>query len=152
MGDDPVEGLARTCWGEARNQGRVGMAAVASVVLNRAKAPGWWGTDIVSVCKRKYQFSCWNRDDPNLAKLLAVTDADPQFCEALAVARLAYSGQLADPTGGATYYFESHIDPPIWVRAMTQTCQIGDHKFFRANSPSIVAVTKAPSQEAKANG
>ena len=45
---DPVDILARTIWGEARNQDRVGMEAVASVILHRARNPRWWGTDVVS--------------------------------------------------------------------------------------------------------
>ena len=51
--------LARTLWGEARNQGQCGMAAVAHVVLNRAAHPRWWGHDIISVCRAPEQFSCW---------------------------------------------------------------------------------------------
>ncbi len=66
--------LARTLWGEARSEGHVGMEAVASVVLNRVKVARdhggkyWWGANIVQVCQKPYQFSCWNRSDPNFQK------------------------------------------------------------------------------------
>lgn len=128
--------LARTIWGEARGQGQAGMEAVASVVLNRvavAKERGgryWWGNDIVSVCQKPYQFSCWNRTDPNYKKLIAVTDANIHFVTSLRIARRAVAGVIADRTGGATHYHTTAI-LPYWAQGQKPTVTIGDHIFYR---------------------
>ncbi len=66
--------LAKTLYGEARGEGLSGLEAVANTIINRvntAKAKGgrfWWGNDIISVCQKPYQFSCWNKKDPNRKK------------------------------------------------------------------------------------
>src|SRR3546814_14859458 len=98
IGNDPVDLLARTIWGEARGEPVRGMEAVAAVVMNRVARPGWWGRTVASVCTKAYQFACWNEDDPNRAKLLAVTDADPIFAIARRIARRAVAGPPAAPT------------------------------------------------------
>ncbi len=87
-----IDVLARTLWGEARGEGSTGMEAVASVILNRvevAKRRGhyWWGNKIIQVCQKPYQFSCWNKQDPNFKKLIAVTADDMHFATAQRVAR-----------------------------------------------------------------
>ena len=86
--------LARTIWGEARGEGVEGMKAVANVVLNRVKISKdrggfWWGNDITSVCKKPFQFSCWNKSDPNFKKLQIVDTKDLYFSTALRIARRA---------------------------------------------------------------
>src|SRR3546814_13540556 len=65
-----IDVLARTVWGEARGESVRGMEAVASVVVNRvrraiARGGYWWGNDVVGVCLRPCQFSCWADGDPN---------------------------------------------------------------------------------------
>lgn len=127
-----VDILARTLFGEARNQGKEGMEAVACVVLNRARAPGWWGHSLISVCLKRSQFSCWNKDDPNYPLLKAVDEYDATFRHALEVAQKAKDGLLADSTGGATHYFERHLKPPpAWASRLTFTGRIGDHLFYK---------------------
>ena len=127
--------LARTLWGEARGEGGTGMEAVASVILNRvavAQSRGgkyWWGADIISVCQKPYQFSCWNRSDPNYKKLLAVTDKDIHFATALRIARRAVAGTLADTTNAATHYHEKAIHP-FWAEGQTPVAIIGSHIFY----------------------
>lgn len=122
--------LARTIWGEARNQGIAGMQAVAAVILNRAARPGWWGHDVKSVCLKNRQFAAWNFDDPNRNKMLALTDADPAYRQCLEVADEALSGNLIDPTGGATHYHTTAI-VPYWAKGETPSCVIGDHVFYK---------------------
>lgn len=128
---DAKDVLARTLWGEARNQSDGGMKAVACVVLNRVKDPGWWGHDIPSVCLKPSQFSCWNKDDPNLPKLEAVTAADPVFTKCLQIAHLAVGGALIDITGGSTHYYERHLKPPKWAIGLSPNVTRGDHLFFK---------------------
>lgn len=131
MSEVAIDTLARTIWGEARGQGVAGMIAVANVVMNRVAKPGWWGRDVPSVCLKKYQFSCWNQGDPNLKKLLTVTEADPQFDQAVAIATKAVAGELADTTNHATSYKESALPwPADWGRPVDPVAVIGQHSFY----------------------
>lgn len=127
---NPVDTLARTIWGEARGEGRQGMEAVAAVVLNRVAKPCWWGRTIETVCTKPWQFSCWNANDPNLAKLLSVTERDPQFKAALEIATLAEAGELPDPTNGATHYHTKAILPK-WAEGKQPCAVIGNHLFYK---------------------
>lgn len=130
-----VDVLARTLWGEGRGEGAQGMEAIASVVLNRvavAQERGnyWWGGDIISVCQKPYQFSCWNRSDPNYKKLLAVTDKDIHFATSLRIARRAVAGTLADTAFGATHYHTKAVSP-FWSKGVDPVAVIGSHIFYR---------------------
>jgi spore germination cell wall hydrolase CwlJ-like protein len=130
-----VDVLARTLWGEGRSEGQRGMEAIASVVLNRvavAQERGgyWWGNDIVSVCQKPYQFSCWNRSDPNYKKLLAVTDKDIYFATAIRIARRAVAGTLPDCAYGATHYHTNSV-APFWAEGADPVVIIGTHIFYR---------------------
>lgn len=132
-----VDVLARTLWGEARGEGAQGIEAVACVILNRvavAAAYGgkyWWGSDIISVCQKPYQFSCWNRSDPNYRRLLEVTDKDIHFATCLRIARRAVSGAIKDFTFGATHYYADTIATPNWALGETPTLKLGRHIFYR---------------------
>ena len=132
--DPAIDTLARTLWGEARGEPTRGIEAVAAVVINRvarARAKGgfWWGDTVIAVCRKPFQFSCWNADDPNLAKLLAVRAGEAKFDLCLNVARQAVSGQLADPTGGATHYHARSVRP-AWAAGRSPTVEIGSHLFY----------------------
>ena len=61
---DDIEVLARTLWGEARNQGPYGMQAVGEVIANRV-ADQRWPSTFAGVCQQPKQFSCWLTSDPN---------------------------------------------------------------------------------------
>ena len=129
---NPIDVLARTIWGESRGESELGMQAVASVVLNRVKHQIWWGHDIISVCLKPWQFSCWNKNDPNLPKLEAVTDDDPQFEQALNIATNAINGLLFDPTDGCDSYFDCRMPvPPSWAVNLTPKATIGHHVFYQ---------------------
>lgn len=132
-----VDVLARTIWGEARGEGQAGMQAVASVILNRvnfarAQSSGdyWWGNNVVRVCQKPLQFSCWNSNDPNSAKLQSVTNTDAAFALALRIAAWAASGNLPDTTAGATHYHALNVAPK-WAIGETPTAIIGRHVFYR---------------------
>lgn len=129
-----IDVLARTIWGEARGEGKEGMDAVASVILNRvqvAKEKGgyWWGNTIIQVCQKPYQFSCWNKQDPNFKKLTAVNESDVNFATALRVARRAVLGFVKDGTYGATHYHRFNILPD-WAKGQKPTTRIGHHIFY----------------------
>jgi len=133
--DGAVDTLARTLWGEARGEPVRGIEAVAAVVVNRvavaARHSGfWWGDSIIAVCRKPYQFSCWNADDPNYPKLLAVKPGEPVFDTCLRIARRAVSGLLPDPTGGATHYHARSVHPS-WALGHVPCAEIGTHLFYK---------------------
>ncbi|MBF0563125.1 MAG: cell wall hydrolase [Alphaproteobacteria bacterium] len=127
------ETLACTLWGEARGESVTGMTAVAAVVMNRAKNPGWWGTTPRAVCLAHQQFSCWNDDDPNRLKMLRVADApDDDYRSALAIVDRALAGNLPDPTHGADHYVMTNIIARTgWTHGKTPCAVIGHHSFYK---------------------
>ncbi len=130
-----IDVLARTLWGEARGEGTKGMGAVANVVLNRQKIAQnnggfWWGDDIIQICQKPYQFSCWNRADPNFKKLQKIDKSDLYFVTALRIANRALAGVLEDVTNGATHYHAASITP-YWAKGEKPVTIIGNHKFYR---------------------
>lgn len=130
-----VDVLARTLWGEARGEGERGMTAVACVVVNRARIAAerggfWWGRDIVEVCQKPQQFSCWNRADPNFKIIQTVDEADLYFATAVRIARRAVAGVLGDVTGGATHYHANSITP-YWAKEKRPVTVIGRHLFYK---------------------
>ena len=58
--------VAMTILGEARGEGEVGMYAVACIIAQRSIA---WKQTPMQVCLKDWQFSCWNKNDPNRKKL-----------------------------------------------------------------------------------
>lgn len=134
--------LARTLWGESRSEGRKGMEAVASVILNRLAKPGWWSRNrddgvpddtIAAVCLDPWQFSCWNKNDPNRAKMLAVTEDDAEFSMARDVAAQAIASTFPDPTGGACHYKTVGLAwPESWGPERPEPDYVcGRHEFYR---------------------
>ncbi len=132
--DPATEILARTLYGEARGETVRGKEAVAAVILNRVRRSVerggyWWGDDIAGVCLKPWQFSCWNSDDPNRAKVETVSPQNRCFQTCIRIARRAAAGALADPTGGATHYHAASANPP-WARGKAPSAEIGGHLFY----------------------
>ena len=133
--DMEIDVLARTLWGEARGEGKQGMEAVAAVILNRVrhaanKGGYWWGNTIIQVCQKPFQFSCWNKADPNFRKLQSVHENDLHFATALRIARRAVLGRIEDKTNGAMHYHAAGILPD-WAEENQPTARIGHHIFYR---------------------
>jgi N-acetylmuramoyl-L-alanine amidase len=132
--------LARTLWGEARGERLDGMAAVAWSIRNRVDMdlhndgkPDWWGEGYIGVCQKPYQFSCWNKNDPNYPFL---SGAKPIPAVEFVMCRLAaeqvIGGLKPDPTGGATHYYATTMPKaPAWAAKATQTLKLGHHIFFK---------------------
>ena len=133
---DSIDILARTLWGEARGETKAGREAVASVVLNRvafARQKGgryWWGNDVMSVCLKPWQFSCWNANDPNRAKLEAVRPGNKIFDQCLRIASVAVAGALEDQVSGATHYHVEGLSPP-WAKGREPVARLGRHVFYK---------------------
>lgn len=151
--------LARTLQAEAGNQGLSGMLAAGSVIMNRANTSGY-GNGVRGVILKPGQFSAWNsltgyaggEQGQDMANMQANADA-------YAVADRLLAGKYADPTGGATHYYNPAISQPKWGGGDSWK-RIGDHVFGSADagrgnqSPQITTSTKGPQmmQEQKPQG
>ena len=150
----PAEAVLAMClWGEARGGTLEAKAAVASVILNRvkAKAGRFWPIEAQSlnekvrgVILRPWQFSCFNADDPNRAKLLKPEQHDTLavWHECAGVAAMALDGLLTDPTRGADHYFSPVYDTtpegkivirnkPKWADGKTPTLTLRGFMFYK---------------------
>lgn len=134
---NPQHILALTLYGEARGEytrldgGLAALIAVGNVVVNRVRARSWFGHDIISVCLKKQQFSCWNPSDPNRPLLEAVTKENLVFQVCFDVAEHLCTQTYPDLTQGSTHYhhYASH---PSWARGLKPKARIGRHVFYRA--------------------
>lgn len=124
-----TEILARTLYGEARAHDTEDAVAIACVVLNRV---AWrnWPNDIGDVCLQPRQFSCWNSDDPNRARILRATrEGNAWFGACWQIAEHAAAGELADVTRGATHYHTPAVRP-AWSRGKRPVLQTAGHLYF----------------------
>ena len=138
--NDDVDILARTLYGEARGEGLHGMIAVAWAIRNRVDTDlnhdgkrDWWGEGYTEVCRTPYQFSCWNKNDPNYPYLIGQKlIPEKAFSLAIQAAQSVISGRIPDPTGGATHYYATSMKtPPAWTTKGQFTAQIGQHRFYK---------------------
>jgi spore germination cell wall hydrolase CwlJ-like protein len=126
--------MALTMWGEARNGGEAAMRAVGHVIDNRRRSGshGAYATETVS---EAWQFSAWNKNDPNYSAMLNIDKLSPDsedqamWLTARRVAEEILSGASADPTGGALYYHTAAVSPR-WSSGLAPVRVIGGHLFF----------------------
>lgn len=127
-----VEILAKTIYGEARNQSDDAMRGVASVVLNRFH--GHDAGSIADVCLKPRQFQAW-QSPVNLIAMNAASPTNPAYARCLSIAQAAVAGTLPDNTGGAWFYYSPPVvNPPKSWGAVTFTKRIGAFSFFRRGS------------------
>lgn len=133
--------LAATIWAEARGEGELGMRLVAHVIKNRAarNRVRAWGSGIRGVCLHPWQFSAWNRNDPNRAKLNREYLDGPKnkgadrraWLQAQQIAKDVLATRQ-DPTGGATFYHTLDVSP-AWSKTgeVTPIKTVGHHRFYK---------------------
>lgn len=134
--------VAATLWAEARSEPVQGIVAVANVIRNRVKKPGWWGESYGGVCLAPHQFSCWTPagGQRNYDRLLGVMQqfaagtpiTDPGLRECIGIAHLAMGDYLRDNTTGSTHYHVATMTPrPKWAKGHVPVVQVGNHSFYR---------------------
>jgi spore germination cell wall hydrolase CwlJ-like protein len=128
---DDLEVMALTVWGEARGEDETGRCAVAWVIRNRSLDPGrdWWGDTVREVCLKPWQFSVWNKNDPNRAKMLNLSPQDPVLGAIRSLCRDVLQGTRPDPTGGCTHYCR-HDTYPAWKIGRSPKIRHGRHEFY----------------------
>jgi len=111
------------------------MRAVCWAVRNRVVKPGntWWGDDWEEVILKRWQFTSFEKSDPNVSKLPGDPSKDPSWQQALEAAYDVYRGVGDDITQGATHYYnpDAVLIIPTWVKTATFKCRIGKHMFYQ---------------------
>jgi spore germination cell wall hydrolase CwlJ-like protein len=129
MTENDLTVLAQTMWGEARGEIEEGKKAIANVVFNRFNAKKWFSGDTISkTCQFPWQFSCWNKDDPNREKMLKLSymQLKPYF------ELIKESMDEGDNTNGATHYYAPKVvKAPKWSIGKKPCAEIGNHLFFK---------------------
>ncbi len=129
MDESDVLVMAQTIWGEARGESDEGQYAIGHVIKNRFDSNKWFSADsLEGVCKKKWQFSCWNEDDPNKEKMEKLTQEDiKDFIE---IANNVLDGSKESNVGKATHYYADYIKEPKWAEGKTPITKIGVHHFY----------------------
>ena len=134
--DDDVTLLARCIWGEARGEPLRGKFAVGLVVRNRVRRPSWWGRNYPEVILFPWQFSVFNENDPNRAKLLhPMAHGRPElWWECVDVAAMVVQNEVIDFLSGATHYIvwsTPEDKQPDWAKQTKKIVRrIGRHAFY----------------------
>jgi spore germination cell wall hydrolase CwlJ-like protein len=130
--------LARTLYGEARNEynhpkaGLAALIAVGNVVMNRVSEDSWYGKTPLDVCLKPFQFSCWNQKDPNRPVIMKIGKEDDVFQVCLEIAGKILKGTLPDLTRGSNHYYSTTLEiPPVWADPKYFAIQIGRHRFYK---------------------
>ena len=133
---------ALTVWRKHAGKSMPARNAVFHVILNRVmQSPkNGWPASVHGVCTQPGQFSSFNANDPGItAWPLEKHPAD--WNAWLEIQQIIESPLLADPTQGATFYFDDSIAPPFkaWLGANAtaedlealKTVTIGRLSFYR---------------------
>lgn len=136
-----IDILARTLYGEARGEyprtdgGLAALIAVANVVCNRASERTWYGTSVADVCLKPFQFSCWNKGDPNRALIESVkAEQDALFNICCKVSENVINRIWPDLTAASNHYYATSMStPPDWAKNQTPRFILGRHRFFKLN-------------------
>ena len=121
--------VAQTILAEARGDGEAGMYAVAACIKVRAKNRK---LTYAQVCLQPKQFSCWNANDPNRAKM-------HRF---LSLPQAEYALMLANNMDKVNTKFIGHADHYMtvklwktgrvkWARGHKPVAFAGSHAFFK---------------------
>jgi spore germination cell wall hydrolase CwlJ-like protein len=124
-----VECLTQAVYYEAATEGADGQRAVAQVVLNRMRHPGfpstvcgvvYQGSNLPTGCQ--FTFTC----DGSLMR----TPAPSIWAQAKKIASQALDGKVFAAVGHATHYHADYV-LPYWADSLAKQVQIGHHIFYR---------------------
>lgn len=127
--DRAVECLTQAVYYEAATEGADGERAVAQVVLNRMRHPGfpssvcgvvYQGSELPTGCQ--FTFTC----DGSLAR----TPIPSLWDRARKIATEALAGHVFAAVGHATHYHADYV-LPYWADSLAKQVQIGHHIFYR---------------------
>lgn len=124
--------LAQAVYYEAAGEGVDGGRAVAQIVLNRMRHPGY----PASVCGVIYQ----GAERPSGCQFTFTCDGSllrepvaSLWARSRKIAEQALAGRVFAPIGHATHYHADYV-LPYWADSLDKTVQIGRHIFYRLRS------------------
>lgn len=125
--------VALCIYREARGEDMAAKIAVGCVIRNRVLHPSWYGKDWCEVITKKWQFSSFNLGEPN--SIVFGGPYDTAWRDSIDASVRVMQGE-ADPTGGATFYFDRSLDskPPKWAAQYAHTADIGAFHFYKPKS------------------
>jgi len=132
--DQNALALARTAYGEGRGEGEEGMHLIQKVIKNRAESGGKynWPKTAYEVAHQPYQFSAWNKNDPNREKMLSLDEnsTDPHFTKALGLVNKPLPEKLKQ-FKDADHYHTTKVSPS-WSKSgkLRKLGQHGNHIFY----------------------
>jgi hypothetical protein len=133
--------LATLALVEGKFEGTEGQAAIMHTALNRAKMTG---EPVSKAIYDTWQYTGMNpkswtsggRTYQTPRTGIVATDVDKKsqaYKDALNLAYEVGTGLYADPTNGATFYYNPSIANPKWATASTYSGTIGHHVFHKRN-------------------
>jgi hypothetical protein len=129
-----IDTLARTLYGEAEAGNGLDARAIACVIMNRTKF-ALWPNEVRAVCMQPWQFSCWNQNDPNRARILNASGEWFERCKD--IAKDAIDGAMVhDQTKGSTHYYATYVKTPKWAKGKKPVYSVrhkahnSEHLFF----------------------
>jgi len=127
--------LARMLFGEARNCSFAEKVAIAYTAINRANDNKTWnGRTLRGAILCPWQYSCFNKGDPNLPKLTNPKAYSPKAWEqCLSAADAALSYKYPDMNQGQTHYFNPRHANPNWANSIERLGELakGKHVFLK---------------------
>ena len=152
--DEPIRGpylatyerdvVAETLWLEARSEGKTGIDAVATVIMNRTNREIARGCDalrpeiMAAVCLKPNQFSCWNGmlSLKVASRLIAQKEFGNEnerriwdYCVETATKMVRGEFEVVGPY--THFYAMRMASAPSWSKDLRQTVRIGNHVFGR---------------------
>lgn len=123
--------LALAIYREARGEVHDAKVAVGWTIKNRVLHPGWYGKTWFEVITKKYQFSSFNLGEVN--SIVFGAPGENAWRESVRAATDVMFNDVADPTGGALFYFDRSLDknPPKWAALYLHTADIGHFHFYK---------------------
>jgi spore germination cell wall hydrolase CwlJ-like protein len=116
-----MDDLQRIIYGEARGEPTEGQVAVAYTVCNRAQKSG---KSVEYEANKSNQFCVYSG---------TMSEAGAA-AKARQIAQDVMARRIGDPTGGATFFCTTSINPS-WARGRTPCAVIGNHKFYKDIAP-----------------
>jgi N-acetylmuramoyl-L-alanine amidase len=116
--------LALCVWREARGETPKGRRLVAQTILNRTRDKRWPNT-VTGVVLQPWQFSSFNKTDPNATLFPSATDVSWPDC----VAAADDAFMVSPPITTANHYHVIGLDP-AWRDATKVVATEGHHVFY----------------------
>lgn len=122
--------MALAVWREARGETSLGQACVAAVIHNRAHdAKHRWPRHVVDVVTQRWQFSAFNKDDPNALLFPKAREAAQWEHAMRAYDERALFTEVADALARMNHYHTTAIAPK-WAEGHRPLLTVGHHHFY----------------------